>query len=253
MTYFNPTASNASVTGWSGTAGSACAGDLFLVKTGVNSSRNNLPLSKKEVLPRLGFAYAVNSKTVIRGGYGIFFIPNYVSFGTNPYVDPVSSATSNFFASVNGGLLPAATLSANSCTGAGAAFTCTGQGPFGQNGATTLTPVAGRNPQPNVSQYALNQSNFSATGYTVEKYGHLEQYNLDFQRELPGGFFADVAYAGSHGVHLEQFNTNINQIPDSLLAQAASQYAPCTAPCSPSAGVTIDQPVGTHPITFSLS
>ena len=112
--------------------------------------------------------------------------------------------------------------------------------------------MPGRNPQPNVSQYALNQSNFSATGYTVQKYGYLEQYNLDFQRELPWGFFADVAYAGSHGVHLEQFNTNINQIPDSLLAQAASQYAPCTAPCSPNAAVTIDQAVGAYPFVCPL-
>src|SRR5712671_6739968 len=114
MTYFNPTATNASVTGCGG-AGSPCRGDLFLVKTGVNHSRNNLPLSYKEVLPRLGFAYSLDSKTVIRGGYGIFFIPNYVSFGTNPYVDPVSSATSNFFASNNAGLSPSATLNQNTC------------------------------------------------------------------------------------------------------------------------------------------
>ena len=256
MTYFNPTAANSSVTGCGG-AGGACPGDLFLVKTGVNHSRNNLPLSKKEFLPRLGFAYSVDSKTVIRGGYGIFFIPNYVSFGTNPYVDPVSSATSNFFASVDGGLLPAATLNANSCTGGGSGggpFVCTGLGPFGQNSAASLVPVPGRNPQPNVSQYALNQSNFSATGYTVQKYGYLEQYNLDFQRELPWGFFADVAYAGSHGVHLEQFNTNINQIPDSVLAQAASQYQPCVAgpTCHPNSGVTIDQTVGAYPFVCPL-
>jgi hypothetical protein len=92
-------------------------------------------------------------------------------------------------------------------------------------GANNLTPVPGRNPQPNVSQYILTQNNFSATGYTVQKYGYLEQYNFDIQRELPGGFFADIAYAGSHGVHLEQFNTNINQIPDTFITQAASQFA----------------------------
>ncbi len=234
MTYFNPRATNSSVTGCSGAAGSACPGDLFLVKTGVNSTRNNLPLSKKEILPRLGFAYSLDSKTVIRGGYGIFFIPNYVSFGTNPYVDPVSSATSNFFASNDSGLTPSATLNANTCklSAPGAAnFTCLGQGPFNQGdptatpptGANSLVGVAGRNPQPNISQYILAQNNFSATGYTVQKYGYLEQYNFDIQRELPGGFFADVAYAGSHGVHLEQFNTNINQIPDSFIAQAAQQ------------------------------
>jgi hypothetical protein len=42
---------------------------------------------------------------------------------------------------------------------------------------------------------------------------------------LPSGFFVDVAFAGSHGVHLEQFNTNINQIPDRFIAQAQQQDA----------------------------
>jgi hypothetical protein len=251
MTYFNPTATNASVTGCNGTPGSACPGDLFLVKTGVNSSRNNLPLSYKEVLPRLGFAYALDSKTVVRGGFGIFFIPNYVSFNANPYVDPVSSSTSNFFSSNDHGDTPAATLNTNTCTWAGNNnLSCLGAGPFNQApglGANNLTPVPGRNPQPNVSQYILTQNNFSATGYTVQKYGYLEQYNLDIQRQLPGGFFADVAYAGSHGVHLEQSNTNVNQIPDSFISQAASQFA---------AGqpVAIAQPItGTTPCTASQS
>jgi hypothetical protein len=250
MTYFNPSVTNSSVTGCSGVAGSRCPGDLFLVKTGVNSGRNNLPLSKKEFLPRVGFAYAVDSKTVIRGGYGIFFIPNYVSFGTNPYVDPVSSATSNFFSSNDHGVTPAATLNANTCTVTGGAITCLGQGPFNQGtggvGVNNLTAVPGRNPLPNVSQYILNQSSFSATGYTVQKYGYLEQYNLDVQRQLPGGFFADIAYAGSHGVHLEQFNTNINQIADSFISQAASQFAQGQA-------VTIAQPVASYPFSQNLA
>jgi len=259
MTYFNPGATNASVTGCSGTAGSSCPGDLFLVGTGVNSSRNNLPLSKKEFLPRLGFAYAVDSKTVIRGGYGIFFIPNYVSFNANPYVDPVSSSTSNFFSSNDHGVTPAASLNTNTCAlTANDALTCAGAGPFNQGtysattgapvtGANDLTAVPGRNPQPNVSQYILTQNNFSATGYTVQKYGYLEQYNLDFQRQLPGGFFADVAYAGSHGVHLEQSNTNVNQIADSFIAQAASQYA-----ANPAVLPTIAQPVTTYPFSQAL-
>ena len=170
MTYFDPKATNSSVTGCSGAAGSPCLGDLFLVKTGVNSSRNNLPLSKKQFMPRLGFAYSVNPKTVIRGGYGIFFIPNYVAFNANPYVDPVSSSTSNFFASNDHGVTPAATLNQNTCTVTSGVISCAGQGPFNQDpgGANNLIAVPGRNPQPNVSQYILNQSNFSATGYTVK-------------------------------------------------------------------------------------
>ena len=57
------------------------------------------------------------------------------------------------------------------------------------------------------------------------KYGYVEQWNFDIQRQLPAGFFADVAYAGSHGVHLQQYQTNINQIPDSFVTQAAAQAA----------------------------
>jgi hypothetical protein len=254
MTYFNPAATNSSITGCGGTGG-ACPGDVFLVGTGVNGGRNNLPLSKKEFLPRFGFAYAANAKTVIRGGYGIFFIPNYVSFNANPYNDILSSATSNFFSSNDQGATPAATLNSNTCQLQGNNnLVCLGAGPFNQGdlnalppfGANNLTAVAGRNPQPNVSQYALTQNNFSTTGYTVQKYGYLEQYNLDIQRELPGGFFADIAYAGSHGVHLEQSNTNINQIPDSFINQAATEFA---------AGqpVTIDQPVaGPYPFSQNL-
>jgi hypothetical protein len=247
MTYFNPTAVNTSVTGCSGTPGSPCPGDLFLVKTGVNSGRNNLPLSKDQFMPRLGFAYSPDQKTVIRGGYGIFFIPNYVAFNANPYVDPVSSATSNFFASNDHGVTPAATLNANTCAVSSGVITCAGAGPFQQapGGANNLVAVPGRNPQPNVSQYILNQSNFSATGYTVQKFGYNEQWNFDIQRELPGGFFADVAYAGAHGVHLPQSNPNINQIPDSFISQARAQFAA-------GAAVTITQPVANYPFACPL-
>ncbi len=232
MTYFNPGVANSTVTGCSGVAGSPCPGDLFLVKTGVNHGRNNLPLDKKQFLPRLGFAYALDQKTVIRGGYGIFFIPNYVSFGTNPYVDPVSSATSNFFASNDGGNTPASSLS---CVFVPGTFNCApGTGPFFPG--PVLIPVAGRNPQclsgaslapcP-VSQYILNQSNFSATGYTVQKYGYVQQWNFGIQRELPA--------------------PNINQIPDRFIPQAASQYDESCLTSSPPAacfpnGVTTPDP-----------
>ena len=247
MTYFDPKATNTSVTGCSGTAGSACTGDLFLVKTGRNDSRNNLPLSKTQFMPRLGFAYSWDQKTVIRGGYGMFFIPNYVSFGTNPYIDPVSSATSNFIASSDSGFTPSSTLTNSGCTLVAADnLVCNpATGPFFPG--ATLTPVAGRNPQPNVSQYAVNQSNYSATGYTVQKYGYVQQWNLGIQRELPWGFFADVAYAGSHGVHLPQFNTNINQIPDSFIAQAAQQEA-----AGQPVAIAQKVPVGSYPFACPL-
>ena len=119
------------------------------------------------------------------------------------------------------------------------------QGPTPGTGANNLVPVAGRNPQPDVSLYGLAQQPLNATAYTKQKYGYVEQWNFGIQRELPGGFFADVAYAGSHGVHLEQFNTNVNQIPDSFINQAQQQF---------NAGqpVTIAQPVAAYPFSVNL-
>ncbi len=245
LTYFDPSARNSSVTGCGGTPGSPCLGDLFLVKNGVNDTRNSLPLQKKNFAPRIGFAYAVDSKTVIRGGYGIFFIPNFVSFNTNPYIDPVNSGTSPFFASNNQGLTPSGTLNASNCvlTAPGAAnFSCATPGPFGP----TLTIPPGRNPQPDASMYALRQSPLGATAYTVQSSGYVQQWNLNIQRQLPGGFFADIAYAGSHGLGLPNSNQpSINQIPNSFIDQAAQQHA---------AGqpVSIAQPVTTYPFSMAL-
>jgi Carboxypeptidase regulatory-like domain len=230
LTYWNGSATNATVSGCSGAADSTCPGDIFLVGNGVNTSRNNLPLDKKEFSPRLGFAYGLDSKTVIRGGYGVFWIPNFVSFGANPDNDIINLATTAYVPSTDGGLTPASTVNFSGCSltpgsGAGgfAAFSasCTpGQGPYG---ATGIVPPPGRGV--NASAFAAGQSLNQIAAYTNPKEGYVEQWNLDIQRQLPGGFFADVAYAGSHGVHLQQYATQIDQIPDADLTQQAALVA----------------------------
>lgn len=226
LTYFDPAATNGTVTGCSGIAGSACPGDAFLVGTGRNTSHNNIPMDKKAFSPRLGFAYALDQKTVIRGGYGIFFIPNYVSFGLNPDNDVVNLATTPFTATQNSYTTPFSTLNGTNCSLTGstfAGFTCADtNGPFGAGGI--LLPP-GRNPQPNLSTFVAANGAPTLAPYFHPKYGYVEQYNFDVQRQLPAGFFVDVAYAGSHGVHLQQYSTHFNQISDSFVAQAAAQFA----------------------------
>ncbi len=221
MTYWNPGATNATVTGCSG-AGSSCPGDVFLVKDGVNSTRNNLPLDKKAFSPRLGLAYSVDSRTVIRAGYGIFFIPNYVSFGLNPNNDSINLASTLWLATTNGGLSPDSTLTATNCVFSTGSLSCPTNGPFGPN---IVTPL-GRG---NASAFDAG-GNVTEAPYTHQKYGYVQQYNLDLQRQLPGGIFLDVAYAGSHGVHLEQYDTQIDQIPDADLAQQSALIAQVANP-----------------------
>src|SRR5580704_6030090 len=97
--YWDPAATNRTVTGCGvatsgptagqGIAGSPCPGDIFFVGTGINPGRTAVPLYKKELMPRIGAAYSWDQKTVIRAGYGIFFIPNWVLFNLNPRNDPL--------------------------------------------------------------------------------------------------------------------------------------------------------------------
>jgi Carboxypeptidase regulatory-like domain/TonB dependent receptor len=249
ITYFDPNATNAAVTGCSGVTGSSCPGDVYYVGSGVNGSRSGIPLNKNEWSPRLGVAYALNPKTVLRAGYGIFYAPNNVAFSLNPYGDITNSATSTFFASNDTGISPASTLNNSQCTLAGTGgvtntFTCAAAGPFGPN----LNAPAGTNAQPNISAFGLEQTPLNLDGYTVSKPAYNEQWNLDLQRELPMGWFLDLAYAGSHGVRLQQYNAQIDQIADSYIAQAASEYA-----AGGQSAVTIAQPVGAVNYPFSTT
>jgi hypothetical protein len=234
LTYYNPTAINATVTG----CPNGCIGDVSYVGSG----GNNIPMDKKAFSPRLGFAYALDPKTVIRGGYGIFFIPNYVSFGLNPDNDVVNLATTPFVATKDSYVTPFATMNGYNCSFNNGGtlpngFACNDtSGPFGAGGI--LLPP-GRNAQPNLSAFVVANGSPNLAPHADPKYGYVEQWNFDIQRQLPAGFFADVAYAGSHGVHLEQYNTNINQIPDSFLSQQAGLTAlvdnPLTCPSLPGA------------------
>ena len=262
LTYWSPTATNATVTGC-GTSG-VCLGDASLVSPG----GNNIPMDKKAFSPRLGFAYSYDTKTVIRAGYGIFYIPNYVSFGLNPDNDIVNLATTGITATTDGYLTPYSTLNGTTCSLPGttfASFTCGDtSGPFGAQGI--LAPPGRSNfpaATPTLSSYVEANGSPTLAPNSDPKYGYVEQYNIDIQRQLPAGFFADVAYAGSHGVHLQQYSTNINQIGDSFVSAAATQYnanlpgcasAPDPVLCA-NGFVTIDQQTvgaGSNPLHGAL-
>jgi Carboxypeptidase regulatory-like domain len=240
LTYWNPNAVNGAVTGCNGQLDSPCAGDAFYVKTGINGSRNNIPLDKRQWSPRLGLAYSWDQKTVIRAGYGIFFIPNYISFGLNADNDVIGLANTtyvSYLTSQGAYVHPYSTLNGTGgCSLVGGTPTCLDNtGPFGAGGFV-LPP--GRNAQPSLSEFVAANGNPTLAPYTHPQPGYVQQYNLDVQRQLGWGWFVDAAYAGSHGVHLQQYSTNVDQIPDSFVAQAGAQcpgtVLTVAAGCTPS-------------------
>jgi Carboxypeptidase regulatory-like domain len=200
LSYFDPNAVNLA----SQASGRSDKGEIFLVKTGRNDSRNNMPLDKTNFAPRIGVAYSINSQTVIRSGYGIFWIPNFVSFNVNPSNDTVALGTSAYTGSSDGGVTFINKIS----------------NPFP---ATGIVPPPGRDfpPGQSVQTFTAGTGVF-ANNYFDHPAGYVQQWNLDLQRELLAGFFVDVAYAGSKGTHLPAFATQVDQMPDQYFAQAAA-------------------------------
>jgi len=182
-------------------------GDVSLVNL---DKRTNIPLPKDNVSPRVGFAYSWDQKTVIRGGYGIFWIPNYVSFGLNPNNDFVNDATTSYTGTIDG-IHPTNTINT----------------PF----LPVVVPPVGRTLGAlGTSQYATQVvQSFAIADYNDHPAGYVQQWNLNIQRNLPHNFFVSAAYVGSKGTHLQLYDSEIDQIGDNFLAAAATQCAAQTA------------------------
>jgi len=178
-------------------------GDVFLVPRG---TRSNLPLATNGFAPRIGLAYGLTTNTLIRGGYGIFWIPSDVSFALNPINDMVNAPGTTYTGTVDG------THPYNSISL-----------PFPDG----ISPPPGRSLGNAGTQQFLTQVVQSIT--EVDRFHHpeayVQQWNLNIERQLPGGFLLSAAYVGSKGTHLEQYSQQTNQISDVLLSQAAAQFA----------------------------
>jgi hypothetical protein len=143
------------------------------------------PKSKDNIAPRLSLAYSPDTKTSIRAGVGIF----YDHFG--------ESLISNFAQNGQFGLSSAITNPASIySTETAPRFTSRTTFPFNNGvGAPTET-------------FPYAPADFNAlisTGLDSRmKTPYSESFDLDVQRQLPGGFMIDAAYYGRLGRHLLQ-------------------------------------------------
>jgi outer membrane receptor protein involved in Fe transport len=141
-------------------------------------SRGHREASYKDFQPRLGFAYQLFEKTVVRGGYGIYYLPstgNFVTLGRTGFDQTTPLIATD--AGVNGGFSPVANLT-NPFPGGALA-------PTGNTGGPTTGVGTG----------------VSANLRTMGR-GYSQQANFNVQHELPGQFLVEVGYAMNRGVGL---------------------------------------------------
>lgn len=185
--------------------------------------KNGFPRSARElhwgnVAPRIGFAYRFRRNTVVRSGFGIVFIDQ--SGITTPFTVPQFPFIQNVQQKTPDSINEAFTLSA------GPTVT-----------PISLTPDAG-----------LGQS-----VYTVDRKagsGYVQQWNLAIEHALTTNLSFEVAYVGSHVVHVGIPDSNFNQItadqlaigltnPAELTQQVANPYYGQMPASSPIGGKTV--------------
>ncbi len=166
-----------------------------------NNTRSPYDVAKKQFGPRVGFAYQLFTHTVIRSGYGLFWIPAATTEVTGNVRAPAWSISTQAIASLDNGITPYNTLS----------------NPFPQGilnppgSAAGLNTLIGQNA-------AANQRSFRA--------GYMQQFNFDIQHEFGREMVLEVLYGGSVGTGLPaNWASQMNQLPDTYLSQGASLQA----------------------------
>ena len=201
---FNPIEPNPLLNGIT-VNGHQVLGAFDLVKSPNHPTAGLNPEHYGLVAPRIGVAYRLTDKTVIRTGGGVFFIPSTVAFPQGPYGNPLDYFVNPMIASIDNSVTALNTLS----------------NPF-PNG---LLPPPGRNPI--YQQELLGGSLGGHADLQYEKYGYTYQWNFTVQHQFPHDLALEVGYAGLRGIHLPQ-GTQFDQINPqyfSLGKQLQSQVA----------------------------
>jgi hypothetical protein len=165
--------------------------------------------------PRVGFAYSINDKTVIRGGYGIFYEP--LKEGSFADQDGLGFFNRQTISPTNGGPIQID-------NGVTRIFPLSGPfTPDGQNGSNGVILVPANSGRP----------------------ADVQTWNLDIQRQITSNLVVSIAYVGSKGTHLPALNIIPNQVNPSFLSLGSdlTMNVTCltngTCPAASAAGVTL--------------
>jgi hypothetical protein len=168
----------------------------YLGKNGYSRSARDLRWDN--VAPRIGLAYLLTPKTVVRSGFGIVFFDQ--SGITTPFTAPQFPFIQNVAQKTQDTINAAFTL---------------GSGPTVASIAQTADAGLGQ------SVYTTNRALGS---------GYAQQWNLAVERELTHSLSFSVSYVGSHVVHVGMPDTNLNQLTADQLSEGSTLLTKVTNP-----------------------
>lgn len=194
---------------------SPLTGNLVVASSGSIFNRALIHRNDLNFAPRLGLAYSVDSKTVVRMGYGI----SYQQFIRAAVVNELAQNAPYNIDNVITQYTPYSKTSPEKvCTSSSAA-------PLSCFQSTQLGYLIGFLSTSNYSPLSTTTTYDTASTPTT----YVQSFHLTVQREFPGRIFLDLAYVGNHGVHeeiLEDANEDLpNAAGGSLSLQARRPIA----------------------------
>jgi hypothetical protein len=186
-------------------------GKLGAMWYGITAANGRTALQKSKYnnwLPRIGFAYLFDSKTTVRGGFGMYTFPwNVDTYGSNGLGNAFTSS-GNLTDSTNNAY-PVVLLGSDGNTNY--------QGSKGAS-VNSLYKKAPTTPE----AYNGQSVGFQQYDSPVPR---LYSWNFTIQRQFTPTVVAEIGYVGSYQNNLP-FLTDLNQPPEDKLGTNSAQYRP---------------------------
>jgi len=178
---------------------------------GITKANGRTALQKSQYnnwLPRVGFAYLLDEKTTVRGGFGVYTYPwNVDTYGSNGLGNAFTSS-GNMTDSTNN-VSPVVLL--------------------GSDGNTNYQGSKGASINSVFKKAPTTPEAYNGQSVGFQQYDspvpRLYSYNFTIQRQLTGAVMAEIGYFGSYQNNLP-WNTDLNQVPEDKLGPTSAQYRP---------------------------
>ncbi len=173
--------------------------DNFKVSGGLlfpdDQNRGFWETDKNNILPRIGFAYQLNEKTALRGGFGVYMVP----FVIDGVQQSGFSQSTSIVPTLNTGV-----------TFAPACATCSNL--FNPFPSGVATPPGS----------SLGAGTFLGRSFTFinldRRNGKTQRWEFSVQRELPGQWLVEAAYIGNRAYDLTASTNITNAVPRQYLS-----------------------------------